>query len=102
MCRYLVNLATPNDKLLGTRKGLYKHLKYLYYPHKNYLQGFHLQCNNLFRFSHTNSKEHFVKKAIEYFAPQLQKGKTDTDWRGLIGEQYDVLKSKHLTVHRTA
>jgi hypothetical protein len=47
--QYLQNLATPRDTLLGTRRGLFQHLKYYVVPDRGYWPNLHAVCAAAFR-----------------------------------------------------
>jgi len=47
--QYLQNLATKKDQLLGTRRGLFRHLKYYVVPERNYWPNLHAACAAAYR-----------------------------------------------------
>lgn len=61
---YLVSLRTEKDALLGTRNGLFQHLKPLFHPEKLFVSELHLKCR-LWVLGEQLDKRHFMHKLQE-------------------------------------
>ena len=64
---FLVNLATEKDKIMNTRRGLWRHLRFLQMPnHEYYLKAFHRNSYKLLQ-RDSNNKQQFKLKMKQIY-----------------------------------
>eukprot|EP01083_Nonionella_stella_P026171 72033_1 len=70
---YLVNLATEKDKIMNTRHGIWRHLRYLQRPNTGYyLKNCHVNAHRLLKREHLNKQQFKIKmKSIYKYHPTI-------------------------------
>jgi hypothetical protein len=78
---YLVDLRTPKDRILGTRHGMFRHLKHFLIGHRDYWPGLHVSCFAAFQryvkpFANKKQQEEQIRKGKEFVMAEYEHKKS--------------------------